>query len=500
MLMFALVMGLIIGAALGAALAWAYGRSRAAAERALADRQLAVIHSEASALHARTDERERRIHELERERAMLAATAEAARTEAVSLREAHAGLVARAEEERRAAGEKLVMLRDAEQQLREAFAALSSEALRNNNQSFLELARETLGNFAERAAGDLEKREQAIGELVAPIRDSLKQFDVKIGEIERQREGAYAALRQQLSSVSEVNEHLRAETSNLVRALRTPHVRGRWGEIQLKRVVEIAGMIEHCDFLEQKTVDGDEGKLRPDLIVHLPGGKHVVVDAKAPLDAYLSAIEATGDAPRDELLRQHARQVRGHVQKLSSKQYWSQFQHSPEFVLMFLPAEPFHSAALQHDPELIEYGVGQRVMIASPTTLIALLQAIAYGWRQEQVAEGAQHISNLGRALYDRLLTMAGHFDDLRRKLDGAVEAYNRTAASLETRVYAQARRFTELGVTATAELPEPAAIDRAGRALRALPLLDGPGDVHDVDAAGDPDVPPRFLAARAAD
>ena len=251
-------------------------------------------------------------------------------------------------------------------------------------------------------------------------------------------------------------------------------------------------MIEHCDFNEQQTTTGEDGRIRPDLVVRLPGNRTVVVDAKTPLDAYMSAHEATDDITRIEHLRRHARQVRDHISKLSSKQYWSQFEQSPDFVLMFLPGEAFFSAALEHDPTLIEYGLERRVFLTSPTTLITHLRSAAYGWRQEQIEQSAQAISALGRALYERLQVMASHFDDMRRHLDRTVDAYNRTAASLETRVMVSARRFGELGVTTQAEIPEVALIDRTARAMQSLPLLDAP----DAGVPDNIDAPPEFLTA----
>jgi DNA recombination protein RmuC len=384
------------------------------------------------------------------------------------------GKVARLEEraaaERRGAGEKLALLQQAEHTLRDAFAALAAEALRQNNQSFLALAETKLGELHQSAASDLERRQQAVDDLVRPLQQALERVDGKLQEVEKDRIASYAGLVQQVKAMAHSQQALQAETGNLVKALRAPQVRGRWGEIQLKRVVEMAGMLDYCDFQEQASVETADGRLRPDLIVRLPGGKTVVVDAKAPLAAYLDAVDGNlDDGARELLLRDHARQVREHMVGLSAKAYWNQFQPAPDFVVMFLPGETFFSAACQHDPSLIEFGVSQQVIPASPTTLISLLRAIAYGWRQEQIARNAQEISELGRQLYERLGTMVGHFDDLRRGLDKAVESYNKAAGSLETRVLVSARRFKELGATAE-ELPGVGSVELAARALQGQP------------------------------
>ena len=348
---------------------------------------------------------------------------------------------------------------------RDAFQALAAEALRQNNQSFLDLARTSLGEFQKGATADLEGRQKAINEV-------LTNMDGKLQAIEKERHGHYERLTEQLKAVGAAHEKLHAETTNLVRALRTPSVRGRWGEIQLKRVVEMAGMLEYCDFSQQETVVADAGRLRPDLIVRLPGGKNVVVDAKAPLEAYLDALEAPDDATREAKLKHHARQVRDHMASLGGKAYWNRLDATPEFVVMFLPGEHFFGAALEQDPGLIEYGVDQQVIVASPTTLIALLRAVAYGWRQEKLADNARAISELGRTLHERLATMSEHFGRVGTHLDRAVGSYNDTVGSLESRVLVSARRFQELGAAGSGEIGEVLVVERAARKLHA-PALD---------------------------
>ena len=348
-----------------------------------------------------------------------------------------------------------------EREISARFDAIAADALRKNNETFLELA-----------AGRLGQKEQAVEQLVAPLRESLKQVDGKIQQLEVARQGAYSELRTQVAELAQTQKDLRSETGNLVGALRDrPNVRGRWGEIQLKRVVEMAGMVEHCDFETQKHVATEDGRLRPDLVVSLPGGKSVVVDAKFAGQAYLESLGAKDDDERLAKLRDHARQVRDHVTKLSHKSYWSQFEQTPEFVVLFIPGETYLSAALEQDPGLIEDGVNQQVIIATPTTLIALLRAVAYGWRQETIAESARAISEIGRDLYTRLGTFTEHVAKVGRGLESAIRSYNEAVGSLESRVLPTARKFKDNGIAPAAELAELDVIDRSIRPVTAAEL-----------------------------
>ena len=401
-----------------------------------------------------------------------AAEGEKARAEATGLR---AELAA----ERRATEEKLAVLEGAQVRLREAFTALSADALKANNQQFLELATTSLARFQQAAETDLEARAKAIADLVKPVEDGLKRVDERIGTVEKERVDAYADLRRHVEQMGKGQEKLQAETQNLVKALRAPQVRGAWGEIQLRRVVEMAGMIEHCDFNDQVTVGqangrghpDDGGPLRPDLVIRLPGGKCIVVDSKAPLDAYLRAAECQEDGERSTLMVQHARQVRTHIGQLAAKSYWNQFPNAPDFVVMFLPGESFFSAACQCDPTLINHAVDQHVIPASPTTLITLLRTVQFGWRQERIAESAEEIRKLGQTLYDRLRTLAEHLQDVGKALTRATEAYNKAVGSFESRALTGARKFADLGAGQGVEIPclEPVELGTRGVTIRLI-------------------------------
>jgi DNA recombination protein RmuC len=390
-----------------------------------------------------------------------------------------AALAATLEHERRANAEKLALVEDSRGGLENAFKALCADALKSNNESFLALARAQLEQLQQRATSDLEQRQKTMEQLVTPIRESLDKVDGKIQELERARAKVEGSLVEHLRALAESQRELRAETSNLVNALRSPTVRGQWGEMQLRRVVEAAGMVSYCDFAEQATIAADGRLSRPDLIVRLAGGKQVVVDAKAPLDAYLKSLEARDEDARVAFLVDHARQLREHVYSLSAKTYWSRLDTTPEFVVLFIPGETFFSAALEQDPSLIEEAAKRQVILATPTTLIAVLWAIAHGWREERIAENARAISALGRELHTRLGTLASHFAKLKRSIDGVVRSYNDAAGSLETRVLVSARRLKDLGATSTGEIEELSPVEQAARPLSAAELLPPPDEAR---------------------
>jgi DNA recombination protein RmuC len=381
---------------------------------------------------------------------------------------------ARSDELRRGIEQQRILLQQARDALTDAFRSIAAEALSRNNEQFLALARENLGAIERRAAADLDARHRAIENIVVPVKESLQKMDDQLRALESIRAQAYAGLSTQLQSLVVTQNELRSETANLVNALRTPAVRGRWGEIQLRRVVELAGMIKYCDFLEQQNLEGPGGKLRPDVQVLLPGGRNLIIDAKVPLQAYLDAMQAATEEIRLARLKDHARQVREHMTRLAAKSYWDYLKPSPEFVVLFLPGESFFSAALEADPTLIEYGVSQRVILATPTTLIALLRAVAYGWRQEKLAENAERISELGKDLYQRLTSVASLLDELGRAIKHCVDKYNRAVSSLESRLLPAARRFKDLGVSAKEDIPSLEPLDTIPSELTSQLAEDG--------------------------
>ncbi len=359
----------------------------------------------------------------------------------------------RMEEVTRSLEDQRSMLAQARQELHQSFEALSGQALKQNNEAFLNLARTSFAALHAEAKGELSQRQQAIDELVKPLEESLRRYEEQLSQAEQIRQREYGGLDQQLKFMAESHQRLQQETSNLVKALRSPSVRGRWGEMTLRRVAELAGMVAHCDFLEQDTVGSMEGLLRPDMVVCLPGGRQIVVDAKTVLAAYLDAYETQDDQQRQAHLRRHAGQVRARMEALSLKAYWTQFPQTPEFVVLFLPGEQFLGAALEQDPTLIEDGFAQGIVVATPTTLMALLRAVAYGWRQEQLTEHAEQAGRLGKDLYERMATLTDHLSEIGQALGKSVGAYNKAVGSLESRVLPAARKFKDLGISSDKDI-----------------------------------------------
>ncbi len=482
----------VAGCGVGVLVAWLFARQRAQlelqrvrGESAAELRQAQVLLGERSQQLADQARRvEAEIEEREVQNDSL-------QEQVVALSASVARLQALLEQEREASKEKLAIQDEARQRMTEAFRAVSADALQTNNQQFLDLARTQLERFQSEARLDLEGRQKVIADTMTPIRESLGKVDAQIQQLERARVGAYESLSKQVEQLNADQRLLRGETSNLVSALRQPTVRGRWGEIQLRRVVELAGMLNYCDFFEQESVATEEGRLRPDLVVRLPGGRSVVIDSKVPLASYLAALEAKDDASRAASLAQHARQVRAHIGDLARKGYAAEVRQSAEFVVLFLPGEVFFSAALEQDPGLIEAGVDDGIVIATPTSLIALLRAVARGWRNEQVARNAEQISTLGKELYERLAKLGEHWGRVGKNLRQAVDSFNAASGSLEGRVMVTARRFRELDGGLDGEAIEVLSpVDVVPRVLQDPDLLRLPVDVTDaavVDAVATP-------------
>lgn len=382
------------------------------------------------------------------------------------LRDKHSHLITTLEYERKTAEHKETTYRETTRSLKDTFNSLAGDALKHNTAQFLQLARENMKQFQIKAEGDLTQKEKAIEGLVKPIRDALDKTEGEMRRMENDRKQAQGALTQHLESIAESHKLLQSETRNLVQALRRPEIRGQWGELTLKRLAELAGMVEHCDFQEQKSVQTDEGQQRPDMVVRMPDKREIVVDAKTPLDAYLSAVECTDDNERKSHLKRHARNVRARIKELSSKAYWRQFKFSPDFVVLFIPGDQFLSAALECEHSLIEDALSQNVILATPTSFVALLRAVAYGWRQEALAENAEIIRELGQEMYGRLATFAEHLSKLGRSLDNSVDTFNKAVGSYDSRILPGARKFTELGISAKKEAPRVEQIERATRLI----------------------------------
>lgn len=446
----------IIGLLVGVAAAWVFATQRGKLliqrERGEIAQRMAALEAEAAGLRTRLSEGDSVVASL--------------REQLDSERRERARAETRLEEGQRRISEQQRILDEAEKKLKDAFASLSADALKSNAEQFLVAARKTLEVVLSDARGDLGKRHEAIKALVQPLSDSLKRYETQVQSLEQARQKAYGSLEEQLKSLAHTSQTLQQETGRLTTALRNPRVRGRWGELALRRAVELAGMTEHCDFNEQLAVSGDDVRLRPDLVFHLPSGRTVIVDAKAVVDAYLDAVAAPDEDSRKSHLARHADHVRARVRELSAKSYWERFEQSPELVVLFLPGESFFSAALEGDPRLLDEAGERRVILASPTTLISLLRAVAFGWRQERLAENAEHISRLGRELYERMRILVDRLDKLGTHLGRAISSYNDTVGTLESRVLPSARRFKELGAGGGAELPEVSPVTVAARQL----------------------------------
>jgi DNA recombination protein RmuC len=400
-----------------------------------------------------------------------------AQRDIIRLREENVRLNSQLEAQREVLEEKTRTFEQARQQFEATFKSLAGDVLKSNSSEFLKLAESNFKILHNKASGALEQREKAVEGMVKPIREALDKTDQHIRRMEKEREAAFGSLTQHLKFMAQAQEQLQGETRNLVKALRRPEVRGQWGELTLKRLAELAGMVEHCDFEQQRSVDTHTGKQRPDMVVRMPGGREIIIDAKAPMDAYLGAVEAQDDNTRALEIQRHARNVRDRVRELASKGYWQQFPQSPDFVVLFIPGDQFLSAALEVDAKLLEDAMADKVVLATPSSLVALLRAVAYGWRQEALAENAEHIRSVGEELYERLSTFADHLGRLGSLLTRSVESYNKAVGSFDSRVLPGARKFREMGIQRKKDLPEPEPVERLPRPVQGDP--DKPGDVH---------------------
>ena len=442
----------------GFAVAWMWAKSSAGAARLDLERRAATL--------------EGTVGELKKQSETLQQDVRVAQRRIEEEQKLRAAAEKEAESQRSNLAEQRRLLDDAQVKLREAFQSLAGEALQTSSLQFMELAKSRFDSLQKEAEGDLEQRKVAIQSMVDPLETALKDLRAEVTRVESARQEAYGSLRSEVQLLATTNKELRQETGSLVNSLKQPQVKGKWGELTLRRVIELAGMSPHCDFLEQQSLDTEEGRLRPDLIVHLPGGTQIVIDVKVPLHAFFKAVSATSDAEYREAMIQHAALVREHIRGLSGKEYWKQFEPTPEFVVLFVPGESFFSAALEQDRTLIEEAIDKKVVLASPTTLIALLRAIAYGWKQELVAENNERIKDLGTELYDRVVKFAEHLSEIAKGLERANKAYNNAVASFDSRLIPSARKFKEMGV-GSADVPEVEPIETFPRPLLSTPSSD---------------------------
>lgn len=498
---------LLLGLALGTAAGWCFRASRARSEienaRLSSTPGLALMEQRATQAEALLRDTQVRLEQMDKERVTAAEelrveSSRRASFEALSQRipdleqelqyreqivsrqqqtileaaKEKESLTATIEAERKGFSEKQKLMEEAKAALSDAFSALSAGALKSNSEEFLKLAQASLGQFQQGAKNDLAMREQAIGQLLTPVKDALQKFETKVQALEVAREGAYQGLVQQVTQLLDTGKELRSETANLVQALRAPITRGQWGEFQLRRVIEMAGMVNYCHFVEQEKVDAEDGQLRPDVLVKLPAGKTIIIDAKAPLSSFMDAVALEDGTERKAKLQGFAKLVRDHISALGRKAYWDQFDTSPELVVMFLPGDHYYSAALEQDPSLIEFGVEQKVLVATPVNLIGLLRAIAFGWRQEAIATNAKEISALGAELYKRISDLGGHWIELSRNLSRTVDSFNNAVGSLESRVLVSARRFKDMGAApSSAEIDVVDAVVKSPRQLKVLDI-----------------------------